>query len=423
MPDLHQAAQAALLALPEESPQAKDLRAALTGFLPLESPAALRQSSIARYDACPLSLKFDLTVDLRQLPGTMGVLGARGVLFHRFAASAMNWMKRHNEGSIPVDVALERLLQVLAQRDVPDRDVVLVPLSQMRWMRVLVVRWALRESFDIHLVTEVERRLTHDIEVPDGFGCTYKRAITGQPDVLMAGPGPDEATIIDWKSGWAKPPKGKRAEEEREDDKLSEMGYVQQVIYGYLVMREFPFIQRVTEREVYVMAKDDYVRHATVERWEMERIEDVLAAQVAQIDAALDAGPRSERWFPVPGTHCGTCSGVRFCPVRKRFGIPATLEDAQRIARERQVGLAISKDRTPFIKGWVEEHGPIPIRHSKGRRVVGLGDSGSLKMYTPQEAAHTSYEADLENAYPEYDSVLAAELAAAGVLVDDEQEG
>lgn len=390
----------------------------------LVKPEAWRQSRIASFDACPLSLKFSMEVDLRQSPGKMGHLGARGVLAHRCFAAAVNLMRTHREREIGVDQMMELLTRVVAQREwptsgggwepCPDDEVVSLPIEELRWLRVACVRWAYQQTFTIERVVAVERRLYGTIDVVGPDGDIYQREITGMPDVLLSGPGRDEATLIDWKTGWAPPARKKERTPENPDveDKLSDMGYVQQVVYGWLVLMNFPSIQKVTEREYYVFADEDPVREASVERWEMERIQDILAAKVSQMDAAIEADPALRvrqaaarkakkpvpqgRWFPVPGTHCGFCVGRRLCPVRKHFGIPTTEREAQKLAREWHVGGEIRKERIPYVKGWVNEHGPIPIAHAKGRRVVGFkGDSTSLSMFEPEDAPASPFDEEL----------------------------
>jgi hypothetical protein len=389
----------------------------VSGLVAFDAPLAWRQSDIATFDACPLSLGLRKSINLRQLPGQIGNLGARGVLFHRFAAAAIEHMREHQERSIDVAMAMELLAEVIAQRDVADEDVVHLPLADMRWLRVLVTRWSYQHEFTIERVVAVERRLYGEIEVRGPDGTTYTRAVTGMPDVLLAGPGPEEATIIDWKTGFAPPARKREPTEEDPEpsDKLSDMGYVQQVVYGWLVMKNYPSIQRVTEREWYVMAKEDPVREASVERWEMERIEDVLAGVISQMDGAIASLPdllRAQakarrakkpvptgRFFPIPGSHCGVCVGRRHCPVRKNFGIPDTLVEAQRLAREWHVAGEIRTERIPYLKGWVADNGPIPVPHAKGRRVVGFRNgSRSLSLFEPESAPDSPFDPLLEEA-------------------------
>jgi PD-(D/E)XK nuclease superfamily len=389
----------------------------------LERPEALRQSLIASFDQCPLQTRFRMESEMRQLPGAIGLLAARGVLFHRFAAAALIYMRRNREWEIPAAKALEILARVVAQREAPDdmapsgwvpcpdEDVMLLSMRELRWLQVLVVKWSYHK-LSIERLVAVERRLSAEIEVVGPGGAKYLRTVTGQPDVLLAGPEAQEATLIDWKTGFA-PPAQKREPREGEaprEDRLSDMGYVQQVVYGWLVLKNYPAIEAVTEREYYVMHGE--AREATVERWEMERIEDVLAGVVAQMDAAIEAGARSARWFPVGGTHCGMCPRPRDCPIKDELGIPASYEEAQRLAQEWHVAGVVRAERLPYLKGYVDEHGPIEVPHSKGRRAVGwtrnkTGEGRSFRLYEPEEAPESPLDPLLEEAARER-----------GVLVD-----
>ena len=730
------------------------------------APEAWRQSRIAMFDACPLSLRFELTSGLRQAPGEMGQLGARGVLAHRFFARSIDHMRRHGEQQIDVAMAMDILADVIAQRDVPADDVVHLRMEGLIWLRILASRWAHKHKFSIDRIVDVDgsptSRLYADIDVRGPDGRVYQRTITGVPDLLLEGPADGEATILDWKaqpldakiltptgwrrmgdlavgdsvigadggptrvvgvypqgvkdvyeveftdgsrteccdehlwsvrksttrwavkplseirstlrertfwqvpavepvrfdaseqlpvdpyllgallgdgnlrakssirfatgdaqmldfvrealpdgvelkpSGldwvltgkqrgwpnplrrclgelgllgamswdkhvpdvymtasvderlallrglmdtdghmsregnrvsycsasrklaeqvrelvwslggratlktWAKPPHrdshavyfrlpvvpfrldrkaalwapnkltmsrairsvrlvggkvcrcikvaaadglyvtdnyivthntgfappsqrrnmtdAETGEVRRTEGRLSDMGYVQQIVYGWLVLRNYPSIQKVTEREYYVLAREDPVREASVERWEIERIEDVLSSVVARMDAAVEedaelqarrAAARAAgkpvpdgRWFPVPGTHCGFCPGRSRCPIRDEVGIPATVEDASRLAREWHVAAEARKERTPFLKGWVDAHGPVPIAHAKGRRVVGYRDGGrTLALFEPKDAAPSPF-----------DEMLAASAVEYGILETDGTE-
>jgi hypothetical protein len=378
---------------------------------PLVAPEAIRQSDIATFDGCPLELRFSWESEQR---GDASGLAARGTLFHRFAKAAILHMRAHGERSIPVEIAMELLTEIIAQRDVPDDEVVHLPLRELRWLRVLVTKWAHRHSFTIERVVDVERRLYAKLPVIGPGGRTYERTITGQPDVLLAGPEPNGATVLDWKTGWAPPARRVEPEpgEPPPEDRLSDMGYVQQIVYGWLTLKNYPAVESVTEREYYVMHDDDPVREATVWRYELERIEDVLAAVVAQIDAAVEAGPKSRRWFPIAGSHCAFCPRPHDCPIREEVRIPRNEREAQRLAHEWIVAQRVREERMPILKGWVDHHGPIEVRHSKGRRAVGwvknkTGDGRRFVMHEPEDAPPSPFDPLLEEA-----------AAKAGVLVD-----
>lgn len=373
----------------------------------LAAPEYWRQSYISRFDACPLSLRFELETGLRQLPHGMGEMGALGTLFHRLAAKVISILKEQREPQMSVEQIMDHAVDVIGQRDIPAAEVVHVTMRELQWLRVLATKFSYH-SFDPRRIMRVEKPLLATLQVRGADGEIYDRLIKGTPDVLMAGPGQHEATLIDWKSGWAPPSKER---EPTPDDpepgaKLSEMGYVQQVVYGWLVLKNFPSIQRVTESEWYM--RHDQVREDSIERWEIERVEDILAGTISQMDAALEEGAASQRWFPIPGSHCGTCPAKRHCPIKREVGIPADLPEAQRLGREWLVSAEIRKDRTPYLKGWVAAHGPIPIAHAKGRREIGYKPgSRTLSMYEPEDIPASPF-----------DEQLAAAATDAGVLSD-----
>ena len=378
-------------------------------FLPLAgdppalvAPDPLRQSYIARFDNCAYSLKLDLLHPKAQ----RGNMAARGALFHRWVAKALAQMRAEGWTSYPVEMGLELLLQILAQRDVPDREVVYLPMRELRWLRVLVTRWCEGGEFAASRILAIEEPLYMKLNVPDGRGGTYERVIKGTPDVLVADP-PNGVIIPDWKSGWASPSRevertGGGYEDNgqgEKDQRLSDQGYAQQVIYGALVLANLPAVDRVTLREAYVMYGE--YREATVHRWEMERITDVVSAIVAQIDAAIASGPDGERWVPTAGTHCGICPSPRNCPIRDWEGIPETPDEAKLLAREWIVSGEVRKDRLPLLKGWVEHHGPIEIDHGKGRREVGwvansTGNGRRFALYEPTDAPESPFDARME---------------------------
>jgi hypothetical protein len=341
-------------------------------------------------------------------------MAARGTLFHRWCAKALTIMRRNGETTYPVEQGLELLLEVLAQRDVPDDDVVHLPMHQLQWLRVLVTRWCESTQhgggFNAARIIAIEERLTMPLTVPDGNGGSYVRTVTGQPDVLVADPSenPGEHGIIvpDWKSGWAPPARLQDDDREARDrgtedrsEKLSDAGYAQQVIYGALVLHNFPTVVRVTLREMYVMAGE--YREATVWRHQLERIQDILGSVVSQLDAAFEAGPESRRWVPTAGTHCAICPAPRKCPIKDWEGIPADEAEAQLLAREWLVAAEVRKDRTPLLKGYVDANGPIEIDHGKGRRAVGwipnsAGDGRRFVLHEPDDAPVSPFDSRME---------------------------
>src|SRR6202012_5726323 len=97
-------------------------------------------------------------------------------------------------------------------------------------------------------------KLEATIKYADHNGELRERVITGTLDCLLFEP-PDGAVVLDWKDTWALPPMPKEAEAQGFDDEelkgLSYHGYFQQRWYAYLVLRNYPRIERVTLREFY----------------------------------------------------------------------------------------------------------------------------------------------------------------------------
>lgn len=351
------------------------------GLVTLTRPPYYRQSSIGVWDSCPRRQLYSMQNVLRS-PSPMA---AGGTLNHRFFHKAQQEMYRQGEDSISVEQAMEIYAHVLTQSDVPSGEVVPISMKQMKWGRVIAVKWAQTVQISIKRVVSLESRLYCDVSLPNG----EKRTISGQLDLLLADP-PDGCIVVDWKSGFARPKQprdlGEPAEDKSEGRGLTELGWAQALIYAFLVFGNYPTVQRVTFREWHVLWGE--AREMVIHRYEMERLTDVLAAQVALMDQAIAEGEDSPRWVASPGPHCAMCSGVRLCPVREQFGIPETLEEASRLAGEWVVAGAARSERLPLLKGYVDAYGPIEVPHSKGRRVVGWdtseGGKRSFGVFEPK---------------------------------------
>lgn len=376
----------------------------------LVAPDPLRQSSIAQFDRCALSFLYTL-----QQPEVLnqhaGVFAARGTLFHTWVARAIRTMREEGWTSYPVEMGLERLLDVIAQRDIPDDEVVHLPMDELRWLRVLVTRWCEGGNFNAQRVLDMgdvappghpDERLYMRLPVPDGRGGLYTRTISGRPDVVVADP-PNGVIVVDWKSGWAPPSKQRQVERDDDDRKLSDQGYAQQVIYGAILLSNLPAIDRVTLREAYIMSGE--YREATIRRAELERVLDVLGGIIAQMDAAVASGSESRRWVPTGGTHCAICPRPNACPIKDWEGIPTTTEEARIMATEWIVGAEVRKSRVKYLKGWVDVHGPLEIDHAKGQRFVGWPDwdgvregttplrgRGNFRVYEPEDAPASPFD-------------------------------
>jgi hypothetical protein len=309
---------------------------------------------------------------------------------------------------------MELLLEVLCQYDVSAEEFVPIPMREMKWARVAVANFCemTRTNLPIDprrvIVDEEGRpgelRLYADLPLPNGEVVT----ITGQIDLLEADP-PDGFIIIDYKGGFRKPPKDPDPDPDGERSGLTELGWVQQKVYDYLVYQNFPTAQHITFREVHLLWRE--ARSARTERWQTERVLDPLTAQVAALHKAVTEGPNSKRWVPSAGPHCALCANPRACPIRDVEGIPATAAEAQRLAQEVLVAKAVVNERRPLLYGWVDAYGPIEIPHSDGRRVMGwdMTPDGkrNFRVFEPSDVPES-----------EFDEKLIEEARKAGVLAE-----
>jgi len=354
----------------------------------------LRQSLLGSFDECALSTLFDL----RYANGWSTTPQARGTIFHRFAAECLRTMKRQDEETIPVSEALEILHEVCRQRDVPPEEIVRVPLRELKDLRMAAIKFATDNSFTVRNIIDVERRLQGEISYDLPNGQKAVRVLTGQLDALIAN-GPDAAIVLDWKDTWGLPPMPREDPgPEGDEAHLSYQGYFQQRFYGWLILVNYPAIQRVTLREFYV--RKTKVRKATLYRKDLEEVERELAVLAEQFDLAVASGlPREPyelgkvgRWNPSPGKHCGFCLRPGLCPIEKESrgaGAISSKREAMDAVAEIAVSERVREHRMEGVKVWVDNHGPVPVRWSKGRRVLGWRQHGKTRrfeFYTPEES-------------------------------------
>ncbi|MGH2899680.1 MAG: hypothetical protein ACRDMZ_13490, partial [Solirubrobacteraceae bacterium] len=112
-------------------------------------------------------------------------------------------------------------------------------------------------------------------------------------------------------------------------------------------------------------------------------------------------------------SNCGFCAASRHCPIEEDARIEAggaitSWERAKRAAAELQVVERVRKVLIDGLKGFVETQGsPVPIKHSKGRRVIGwyMTKRGRrFGLYTPDESdrgGHADLDAQLAEAMRE----------------------
>lgn len=354
----------------------------------------IRQSLLSKFDDCALSTLFEL----RYANAWSTHPQARGTIFHRFAAECLRTMKAQDEEKIPVSEALEILKEAVAQRDVAPEDIVRVPLRELKDLRMAAIKFASDNEFTVRNIQTIEKRLSAEITYDGSDGMKITRALTGQIDALIAG-GPDQAIVLDWKDTWGLPvmPREKPGPE-GDEAHLSYQGYFQQRFYGWLVLKNYPAIQRVTLREFYV--RKTTVRKATLYRADLEQVEEEMALLAEAFDRAVAGGLPAEpyelgkvgAWNPSPGKHCGFCLRPGLCPIEKEArgdGMISTKKQAEQAAQEIAVAERVREHRLEAAKVWVEGHGPIPVKDSKGRRVLGWQQRGSqrrFEYFTPDES-------------------------------------
>lgn len=398
----------------------------------------LRQSILAKHDDCPLSS----LMEMRFATGWNTHPQARGTIFHLFAAKVMQTLREEKSRTIPVQLAEQILIEACRQETnsrrepIPARDIVRVPIRQMPELRMAARKFAKDNAFSYEKIIDVERRLGAELTYPRAGGGLVTRTLTGQLDALLYAP-PDGAIVLDWKDTWALPPEPKERDPDDfigEDDELrgiSYHGYFQQRFYGWLVMKNYSNVNSVTLREFY--ARKTKARKATLTRDRMAEVEEELSVLAQAFDLALMEGAppypfgwwpaadpatgeiistapkvfdidRLGRWRPQPGKHCGFCARSRDCPIDEDTRIeqgapPATEERARGIAAELQVVNRVRDVLIKAAKAWVEEGGaPIPVRHGKGRSVLGWYETKRGRrfgLYTPDDSDRGGH-ADLD---------------------------
>jgi hypothetical protein len=370
----------------------------------------IRQSTLSNYDGCSLKTFFDFTSW-----GWSSHPAAAGTTFHLFAAEALRTMMRTGETQIPVSECFEILYEQAAQRDIPLHARVKVPMQHWPLLRLGVLKFAKDNTFSVDRIVGVEERLEAQVPVTRPDGSLGYRTFTGQMDVLMFEP-PDAAIIIDWKLTFALPSKPRQAEEEeawpsaeKEAMKaLSWTGYAQQRFYGYLTLKNYPSIQKVTMREFYPARGE--VREATLYRADMEHVERELGLLIEGLDAALMAGPEHagtgtalDPWPASPGTQCRWCAKPSQCPIEaepRKAGVINSVEDATRVAAEYHVADAVRARSREALKEWCADNGTVPVKNAKGRKVMGFTQSNRFEVFTPQDSDKGLVPPDLPHTDP-----------------------
>lgn len=378
---------------------------------------ALRQSRLASFDSCRLLARFEI-----EGVQFSNAAQARGVLFHRYAGEVLRTLKRTGETKIATEDALAILYEVVEQRQrwneatggfeaIPDAEVVWCPAPERRLLRILALKFA-GYPFRMERLWSVERRLTTTVRyVHHATGEQIERVITGQPDAVLGDP-PDGAVILDWKTARQPPPKGDQGDHHDDPEHVSYMGYFQQRAYGLLVLRNYPGVQKVTLREFYVLPGE--ARYATVYRSDEEHLERELGALAGLVDRALEGGHKSKLWQPTPGKHCGLCPRPSSCPIEadvrahvgdgSKGGGIASKAHAAKLAGEYVVAKEVAANLHGALRAWVDVHGPIGVKSSKGRaelRWKSQRNGRVFGLHVPDPSAVEPVDDRIEDAFAE----------------------
>lgn len=314
---------------------------------------------------------------------------------------------------MPVEEALQILYEQSAQRDVPDDEVVIVPFRERRLLRIGVIKLVSANTFRMKRLIDVERRLVTTVKYDHPDGGVVERALTGQPDALLADPATKDdpvsgAIVLDWKMMLKAPPKGDNSEHWDDAEHVSYTGYFQQRSYGFLVLRSYPAVERVRLREFYPL--EGVARYATVFRSDIEHLEREFSLLIELLDRAMQGGSESGLWQPSPGKHCNYCPAPTRCPIlpdeRAAQGGIGTLPEAKRAAAQYVVAKQASAQLHDACKSWVNVYGPLEVKSAKGRYQLRwkpnkTGGGRSFGMHIPDDSDRGPKDPHLENAFAE----------------------
>jgi hypothetical protein len=133
--------------------------------------------------------------------GNVGHTGQLGTAFHEFMRRYLTTLQEQGAEQMPTQEAVEVMYETLMDLKFS------LPFAALDELRYLVLGFC-RFKWDPRRIFALEKRLTADIECPDG----KTRTLKGQPDILLIDP-PDGLIVIDAKSGRGRP-KGPRLEPE-----------------------------------------------------------------------------------------------------------------------------------------------------------------------------------------------------------------
>lgn len=286
------------------------------------------------------------------------------------------------------DLAIDMLMDVLRQQGVLDEERLPLPygehLKDLEWV---VRKFAREQTFNIARLVDVEQRLAAPLQYPNPYGGVVERVFSGQMDAVFLGRDEHHLVVLDWKDTWAIPG----------PESISSEGYFQQRSYAWLLMHEYPEVDAVTLREVYVRysagdSGEDNHRTATITRERLPMIGRELAVIAEAFDEAVQHGEvRRKLWEnPSPGGHCNYCPLPHRCPVwdgdMRSVKPPETIEEAQEAAGLLVVAKRVAKLMEGRVKGFVARPGPrptVPVRADTGvySRKPGEGDEDALQVF------------------------------------------
>lgn len=351
----------------------------MTGIDPVQALPRVRQSLLSTFNDCGLQAKFDL--DHRQ--GWGGHRAAGGTIMHRTIARCLELLVDAEEEQVPLDVAMAVFDDVIRQADAPvtstdglaDTDVI-VPLHELRDMRVAVRSWATYTRWNPKTIVAIERRYDIPLTYPGRSGEAVERALTTQLDLLEILDGGEHAVSWDWKSSWTPPAERQRDPDAFDDSDASSEGegYFQQRVHALVVFRHYPRVQSVTTREFYprhASAKtENPTRERTFHRHELPELEAEFSALMERFDKSMRAG----QWTPAPGTHCSWCPRPAACTIYRDArvaGSVTTREEAITAVGHVQYLEALLKQKRAGLRAYTSEHGPVPVSTPKGLKVYG----------------------------------------------------
>ncbi len=153
------------------------------------------------------------------------------------------------------------------------------------------------------------------------------------------------AVIVDWKTNRQIP------ESVEKNLQLRAYGWgVKRAIYpdAEEILLKLHFLRYGVERQV-LLSPDD-----------LKTVPDEITRQIAKIEA-------DTRFEPTPGSFCGWCGLTAHCPIMANALVPVELvapanqDEAQEAATLLLALRVMSQELTGYLKGWVQENGPITV--------------------------------------------------------------